>query len=89
MVTHLLNFVLSLRRLLKITREAIPFYIPALSVSAMLFAVFTAGFLSQPVQRSFAYLAILGSLLFLLKVLTREDVAWVKGLIRKNDLTVR
>ena len=89
LVTHLLNFVLSLRRLLKITRETIPFYIPALSVSAMLFAVFAAGFLSLPLQRAGAYLAILGSLLFLLRVLTWEDIAWVKGLIRKKDLTAR
>ena len=84
LVTHLLNFTLSLRRLLIITRESIPFHIPALAVSSMLFAIFAAAFLNQPVQRSLAYLTILGSLLFLLKVLTWEDIVWVKGLVYKK-----
>lgn len=79
--THLLNFILSLRRLLKITREHIPFYIPALSVAAMLASIFAAGFLPMPVQQVSAYVLILGSLLFLLRVLTYEDILWVKGLI--------
>lgn len=79
--THLLNFILSLRRLLKITRESIPFYIPALSVAAMVAAMFAAGFLVSPLSRVIAYLLILGSLLFLMKVLTKEDMIWLKGLI--------
>lgn len=84
LVTHLLNFVLSLRRLLKITRESIPFHIPALSVSVMLFATFAAGHLSKPVSMIFAFGAVLGSLLFLLRILTREDIAWLKNLLYKK-----
>lgn len=79
--THLLNFILSLRRLLKITRESIPFYIPALSIAAMVAAIFAAGFLISPLLRVIAYLLVLGSLLFLMKVLTKEDMLWLKGLI--------
>ena len=89
LVTHVLNFSLSLGRLLKITHESIPFYIPALSVSAMFFSIFASSFLQASALRAAAYLALLASLLFLLKVLNREDVVWVKGLIRKNDLTKR
>ena len=89
LVTHVLNFSLSLGRLLKITHESIPFYIPALSVSAMLFSIFASSFLQASALRAAAYLALLASLMFLLKVLNREDVVWVKGLIRKNDLTKR
>ena len=89
LVTHVLNFSLSLGRLLKITHESIPFYIPALSVSAMFFSIFASSFLQASALRAAAYLALLASLMFLLKVLNREDVVWVKGLIRKNDLTKR
>lgn len=88
-VTHLINFVLSLRRLLKITGQTIPFHVPALSVSAMIFAIWAAGHVQSGAMRTLCYLLILGCLLFLLKVLSREDVRWVKGLIRKNDLTGR
>ena len=84
LVTHLLNFCLSLRRLLRITRESIPFHVPALSISAMMFSVFASSFLSVPAQRACAYLLILGSLLFLLRILTREDIRWLAGLIRKK-----
>ena len=87
LVTHLLNFALSLRRLLKITKETIPFHIPLLAVSAMVFGIYAASFLTVPAQRFGAYLLILGSLLFLMKVLTREDITWVRGLIRKRSLS--
>jgi stage V sporulation protein B len=83
-VTHLLNFVLSLRRLIKITTLRIPFYIPALTCAAALLAAFGASFVTGvPVQIA-AYLALLGSLLTLFRVVSKEDIFWVKGLIQKN-----
>lgn len=87
LVTHVLNFTLSIRRLLKITKESIPFYIPALAVSAMLFSIFAASFVSCTTVRACAYVLLLGCSLFLLKVLNFEDVRWIKGLICKKDLT--
>ena len=87
-VTHLINFILSLRRLLKITKERIPFYIPAFTAGAAAAAIWAASHLSQPLLRGGAYLALLGSLLYLTKVVRRDDIFWLKGLIRKNDLTV-
>jgi hypothetical protein len=83
-VTHLLNFVLSLRRLIKITALRIPFYIPALTCAAALLAAFGASFVTGvPVQIA-AYLSLLGSLLTLFRVVSKEDIFWVKGLIQKN-----
>lgn len=89
LATHFLNFILSLRRLLKITQESIPFYIPALSISAMLFSVLVSSFVSGAAARSCAYILLLGSSLFLVKVLSFDDIRWLKGLIVKNDLTKR
>lgn len=89
LVTHVLNFGLSLQRLLKIAKVSIPFWIPSCSAAAALFAIWMASHLLSPVLRGGAYVLILGSLLFLLGVLNREDIVWLIGLIRKNDLAVR
>lgn len=89
LVTHLLNFGLSLRRLLKITDQSIPFHVPALSLSAMLFAVWAASRVSDALWSGICYSLILFSTLFLLKILSREDLRWIRGLVQKNDLTNR
>lgn len=87
LITHLLNFALSLRRLLIITKESIPFYIPALSAAASIIAVWGALHLQQPTLQVGAYLLILGSLLCLFRITGREDILWLKGLIgRKTAL---
>ncbi len=87
LVTHLLNFILSLRRLLKITGERIPFSAPALSSAALLCAVWAASLLSNAVAQAIAYILLLGSLLCLFQVTGREDFAWVRGLVgRKKAL---
>jgi O-antigen/teichoic acid export membrane protein len=81
LLTHLLNFALSLRRLLKITALEIPFHVPALTASAAMAAALGASFLSNIPMRIAAYIALLGSLLTLFRVISREDVSWLKGLI--------
>ena len=88
LVTHLLNFALSLRRLLIISGETIPFYIPALSTAAVLGAVWLACHFSHPAAQTTAYILCLGSLLCLFRVTGREDISWLKGLIgRKTALS--
>ncbi len=84
LVTHLLNFILSLRLLLRITGEQIAFHIPMLAVLAALAAVWIAGHLSVPSLQAAAYPTILGCLLCLFQILSREDVRWLRGLIRKK-----
>ena len=87
LVTHLINFLLSLGRLLKITGETIPFFIPALSCSAAIVAVWGAGQISGSVGQCLAYAALLGSLLSLFRIIGREDFHWLTGLWgRKNAL---
>lgn len=83
-LTHLVNFILSLRRLLKITIRSIPAYIPALSAAAMVFGVWAAQHAAGHLFRSGSFLLISGSLLFLFRVLHAEDIRWVSGLIYKK-----
>jgi len=84
LVTHAINFVLSLRRLLKITRIRFPFSVPILTLGAAATAVWAASFVSMPMSRAVAYVAILACLLFLLGIVNKEDLTWAKGLIRKK-----
>ena len=80
LVTHILNFGLSLRRLLKISREHIPFYVPALAVSAALAATWGAGHIRNVIIRIPAYICLLCSMLYLLRIIGREDILWIKKL---------
>ena len=89
LITHLLNFLLSLRRLLKITGIAIPFRIPALSLASALAAVTACTHLTPRALSIAAYPAFLGSCLCLLSVVRKEDFLWARGLIYKKDLTSR
>jgi stage V sporulation protein B len=84
LLTHLINFVLSLRRLLKISIRKIPISVPALSLTSAIFAGQAASYVPNPIFRCGGYLLILGSLLFLFRILTLEDVRWLRGLINKK-----
>lgn len=84
LVTHVINFILSIRRLLTITGESVPLRIPVLTLSSAVLAVWIANHLAAPVSRSCAYVIILTCLLFLLQVLSKDDIYWFKGLIRKK-----
>ena len=83
-LTHLLNFVLSLRRLLIITGESIPFYIPAFTAAAALMAMIGASTFQGAFMKSASYIALLFSILYLLKVVSKEDLLWIKGLLYRK-----
>lgn len=82
LITHLLNFGLSLGRLCKITGFRIPFYVPALAVSATLLARCIASVLHQPIMQTVLFTGILTTLLFLFQIITKKDVLWTKGLLK-------
>ena len=89
LASHLLNFILSLRRLLIITGERISFLCPLLTAAAAAASVWAAAHISAPVPRCFCYCALLGSLLTLLGVISREDAQWLSGLIRQKREKLR
>lgn len=84
LVTHLINFILSLRRLLKISGETIPFYIPALSAVSAIAALWVVSHLSAPGLQAVIYPVVLGCLLSLLRIIRQEDISWIRGLLRKK-----
>jgi len=84
LVTHLLNFMLSLRRLLMIVGKVISLWVPVFTALSTAAAIFIASHVHIPTIRGIAFVVILGCLLFLLRVLGKEDIAWLKGLLQKR-----
>ena len=84
LITHLINFILSLRRLLKITVRTIPAYIPLFSVAAMIFSLWAASHVPQIFLRCSCFVLLLISQLFLYRVLQGKDIRWIKGLITQK-----
>jgi hypothetical protein len=83
-VTHVINFLLSLRRLLLITVRRVNAASSLLSAAAMLIGIFAASHVGNLFLRISAYVLILGSLLVLCKMVRRDDLNWVKGLLYKK-----
>lgn len=84
LVTHLINFGLSLHRLLKITEERIPLHIPMITIAAGMVAACAVSVLSNPFLLATAFPLLLTALLYLTGVIRQEDVQWLKGLYRKS-----
>ena len=84
LVTHLVNFGLSLRRLLKITGEHIPIRIPIFSIAAAAGSIWAASHLSYPGLQAFTYPVLLVCALYLLNIIHREDIAWLWKLVHKK-----
>ncbi len=84
LITHAVNFILSLRRLLRITSQKIPYHIPLLTLGSAILAVWLCHFVTGAIFRSVAYSAILLCLLFMMRILSRADIRWIKGLIYKK-----
>ena len=83
-VTHVINFGLSLRRLLKITKEHIPLHIPILTLAAAIAAAAVSTFLSDTGLQALSFPILLFSLLYLLQIIQAEDIAWLKSLFHKK-----
>jgi len=81
-LTHLLNFGLSLRRLLRITGEQLPFSAPALTLAAMLCAIWAGSRFPSPTLSLTVYLAVLFSTWTLLGIVGKNDLRWMKNLLK-------
>ena len=83
LVTHLINFLLSIRKLMKTAKISIPFYIPAFSCAAALIGALGASFVQAVPLRILSFLGLNGSLLVLFGIVSQQDLRWGKGLIKK------
>lgn len=83
-ITHLLNFVLSLNRLRKISGIHIAWHVPVFAGVATMAAIWSASWAKTPGIRAGAFALLSGSLLFLFRVLRKEDILWLKGLLKRG-----
>lgn len=85
LATHLLNFILSLRRLLIITGRQMQWKIPLASIVIMFAAIWGASHITAPVLRAITYPVLLGSSLFLLGIVKKEDLNWLLSLLQQKE----
>ena len=80
-LTHAINFLLSIRHLLRFTKQKIALYLPLTTAACAIGSIWISrhiqGFLS-----SFAYVLLFGSSLYLTGVIRGEDFRWVRRLVR-------
>ena len=81
LVTHLLNFLLSVRLLMKLTGKVMAFHRAAFAVVSTVCGM-AAGSLLPGIWRVLGFSGVFGALVMLLGVVKKEDLMWVKGLVR-------
>ena len=84
-VSHAINFALSIRRLVRISRISIPYHIPTLTFGCAIISVYAARHLLSPYWQVISFAVIFFCLLFLFRVLKKNDLRWIWGLIHKNN----
>lgn len=84
LITHLLNFILSLRRLMKIVGRVLSPAEAVLAILSTAMATYCASYLYDPILRTGGFLCIFVCLLFLFKVMGKEDIAWIRSLVGKK-----
>lgn len=89
LVTHALNFCLSLRRLVKISHPGIAVYYPCLALSAWLIALFGATRFTGPGRQFAAFLGLLFCVSYFLGVWNPADVAWLRNLLHPSRQETR
>ena len=87
-ITHVINFFLSLRRLLKITKINSRFSIPIRVICATGLAISLARLASTPVFQASAGICVLFCLLYLCGIIQKEDGEWILRLLKLKDRPV-
>ncbi len=83
LVTHLVNFALSLRLLTKTVGFSIPFYFPVFAGFATILAVMGANVAKGWLAQGLGFLGLAGGLYLLLGVISRKDIRWILSLVKK------
>ena len=87
-ISHALNFVLSLRRLVKIGNPGLTVWYPCFALSAWLIALFGATRFDGPWRQSCAFLGLFLCVSYFFGIWSREDLRWLRNLgnVEKSPL---
>ena len=84
-ITHVVNFLFSLRRLLRISRVQIDWKAPAISLTVAILSVWIANLSSNALLSAIAYILLFSMGLWITNVINFEDLTWLKGLVRTKN----
>lgn len=84
-VTHMLNFCLSLGRLIKITGPVLSLHIPLGMLLCTLVSAGVATVVGNPFFQCLVFLTFMTCLLLIFRVINREDFAWFAGLFQHRS----
>ncbi len=84
LVTHLINFLLSLSRLLKITGVGIPLSLPIFVLAPFGAAVMTASLFPSPTSRTVVFSLVISGFWLLFRVIRTEDFLWLRRMVIKR-----
>ncbi len=84
LITHLINFILSLRLLFKIVGNILPITMPIKTAIAAVLSIILSSLLTNTILKVGSFTLIFGSLLVILQVLSKEDITWIDGLIKRK-----
>ena len=84
-ITHAINFILSLGRLLKITKLTIRLRVPVCAALAGILTTILCSYVTQPVPGVIAAVAVLFSLLYLMGIVDKRDIEWFVSLVANKS----
>lgn len=84
-ITHLLNFILSLCLLIRSSAIRISLKTPVITLAATAVALLLSGMVPGEFLKCLGFLAVFFSLLTLCGIVGREDLNWLRGLIRPKS----
>lgn len=84
LVTHAVNFLLSIRLLDRLTGHSVPIKTTALTIGATVVSVWAASHLSHSWGRICAFSILLLCSLFLTGIVDKEDIRWAKHLVQNK-----
>lgn len=84
LITHVINFYLSFRRLLKITGRRLSVHQPIFTVASAILSSGIASMIPSVLLRCVCFSLLLFCLLTGLRVITVRDLRWFKGLLMKK-----
>jgi len=83
-ITHMLNFALSILRLIKISGRNIDLQVPARTLVCTVAAAWVAGFVNQAIPRALIFLSLYFCLLIFIRELRASDFYWLRSLIKRR-----
>ena len=84
-ITHLINFILSLRKLIQTSHCSLSASMPAMGVLSAILAIILSFWIVTPIVRGVCFIVIILCLYALFGVIKKEDIRWIKGLFQAKS----